>query len=228
MLASSTAHSSPRPRHLWVDLAALLVGGFHLVLPYSWLLGIGLILTALLERSPRRITRVLLALALLAILVIPWLYRYGPAVVAAPGYEMRWPTQPDLLGSMVKRYQAFWEIRPCDYTVQGWSLEGVLYYEEACNDRAPQVWAYNPEQDSHPRQVDAAPVDLVHKTIPRSWILERVWSPSVRPSDIEPGVRSIKVREHGVASADGRWVAVVVRHIYGPEDIIVLSSSLPS
>ena len=228
MLASSTAHSSPRPRRLWLTLAALVVGGFHFILPYSWLLGIALILTALLERPPRRITRILLVLALLAILAMPWLYGYGPAVVAAPGYEMRWPTQPDLLGSMVKHYQAFWSIRLCDYTVQGWSSEGVLYYEEACQDRAPQVWAFYPEQDSHPRQVDAAPVDLVQKTIPRSSILERVSLPGVRPSDAEPGVLPILVRQDGVASPDGRWVAVVVRHVYGPEDIIVLSSLLPS
>ena len=44
----------------------------------------------------------------------------------------------------------------------------------------------------------------------------------------EPGVRLILVREDGVASPDGRWVAVVVRHVYGPEDVIVLLSLLPS
>jgi len=166
-------------------------------------------------------------LAIAVIGAIPWFYRYQPAVVATPSHEMRWPTQPDLLDSMVKQWQAFWETRTCDYIVQGWSSEGVLYYEEACKDRAPQLWAYNPDQDSHPRQVDAAPVDLIQKTMPRSWILERVWSPGMRPSDAEPGVRLILVRKPGVASLDGRWVAVVVRHIYGPEDVIVLSSLLP-
>jgi len=225
MVATCTADSSPRPRCLWLTLAALVVGGLHLILPLLFgLLGIGLMLVALLERSPRRVTRILLALALLTILAMPWLYRYQPAVAAVPGHEMRWPTQPDLLGSMVKRSQAFWEIKPCDYIVQGWSAEGVLYYEEVCKDRAPQVWAYDPDQDSHPRQVDAAPVDLIQRTIPRSWIVERVWSPGVRPSDAEPGLRLIKVREDGVTSPDGRWVAVVVRHVYGPEDVIVLAS----
>ncbi|MGB5933274.1 MAG: hypothetical protein WBH57_09440 [Anaerolineae bacterium] len=225
MVATCTAHSSHRPRRLWLTLAALVVGGLHLILPLlCGLLGIGLILTALLERHVRRITRILLALAVLTILAMPWLCRYQPAVVAAPGQEMRWLTQPNLLGSVVKRGQAFWEIRTCDYIVQGWSSDGVLYYEEACKDRAPQVWAYNPDLDSHPRQVDAAPIDLMQKTVPRSWILERVWSPGVHPSDAEPGVRAIKVREHGVASPDGRWVAVVVRWVYGPEDVIVLAS----
>ena len=84
MLASATVHSSHRPRRPWLSLAALVVGGLHLIPPLlSGLLGIGLILTVLLERSPRRITRILLAVALLTILATPWLYRYQPAVVAA-------------------------------------------------------------------------------------------------------------------------------------------------
>ena len=228
MLASFAAHSSNHPRRLWLTLAALVVGGFYLILPLFWglLLGIGLILTALLERSPRRFTRIMLALALLAILAIPWTCRYWPAVVAAPGYEMRWPTQPDdLLGNVGKRSQAFWETRTCDYSVLGWDVEGVLYYEEACEGRAPQVWAYNPDQDSYPHQVDPAPVDLFQEAISRSSILERVcWSADVCPSDDEPMVRRVAVRVDGMASPDGRWVAVVVRHIYGPEDVIVLSS----
>jgi hypothetical protein len=37
-------------------------------------------------------------------------------------------------------------------------------------------------------------------------------------------VRNLKVRVDGLASPNGRWVAVAVavRHIYGPEDVLVL------
>jgi hypothetical protein len=35
-------------------------------------------------------------------------------------------------------------------------------------------------------------------------------------------VRSLEVRVDGLASPGGRWVAVVVHHVYGPEDVIVL------
>ncbi|MFB0535431.1 MAG: hypothetical protein ACETWR_10655 [Anaerolineae bacterium] len=173
----------------------------------------------------RRARFYLLIICAVSILTFPWFYPYQPAVVAAPGYEMRWPTQPGLLDGVIKRAQVSMEIRLCEYTALGWGAEGVLYYEEACKDRAPQVWAYNPDRDSRPRQVAIAPADLIQTTIPRSSVLEWVWSPGVRPADTEPEVRHIKVREHGVASPDNRWVAVVVRHIYGPEDLLVISGN---
>jgi len=150
------------------------------------------------------------------------LFRYQSAVVAAPGHEMRWPTRPAPWASVVKSYHRFLEIRTCDYTVLGWSDEGGLFYQEACQDDLPQVWAYDPDEGSRPRQVETFPVDLFQETIPRSSILEMVRSPGVRPADVEPMVRNLAVRVDGRASPDGRWMAVVVRHIYGPEDVIVL------
>jgi hypothetical protein len=132
---------------------------------------------------------------------------YQPAVVAAPDHEMHWPTQPGLWASVVKSYQRFFEIRPCEHTVLGWSAE---------------AWAYDPDEGTELRWVEAAPVDLLQEAIPRSSILEWVRSPRVRPADAEPMVRNLKVRVGGLASPEGRWVAVVVRHIYGPEDVIVL------
>jgi hypothetical protein len=147
---------------------------------------------------------------------------YQPAVVAAPDHEMHWPTQPGLWASVVKSYQRFFEIRPCEHTVLGWSAEGTLFYQEARGDSHPQAWAYDPDEGTEPRWVEAAPVDLLQEAIPRSSILEWVRSPRVRPADAEPMVRNLKVRVDSLASPDGRWVAVIVRHIYGPEDVIIL------
>lgn len=156
------------------------------------------------------------AIAVLAV------FSYQPAVVAAPGREMRWPTKPDLLGSVVKRFQATLDIRPCDLAILGWNLDGELFYQESCQGGPFQVWAYDPDQDRRPRPVAAAPANLVQETLPRSAVLERVRVPSVRPTDAEPMVRNLEVRVDGLASPDGRWVAVVARHVYGPEDVIVL------
>jgi hypothetical protein len=150
------------------------------------------------------------------------LFRYQPAVVAAPGHEMRWSTRPDLWASVVKSYQRFLEIRTCDYTVLGWSGEGVLFYKEACQDAPPRVWAYDLEKRDQPYHVEASPLTLLQEAVPRSSILEMVRSPGVRPADAEPMVRNLEVGVNGLASPDGRWVAVVVRHVYGPEDVIVL------
>jgi hypothetical protein len=135
-------------------------------------------------------------------------FRYQPAVVAAPGYEMHWPTRPGLLQSVPKRVQALFEIRTCDYTILGWSSEGLLFYEEACRERPSQVWAYNPGERGRPRWTEAAPVELFQQAIPRSSILEMVRSPGVRPADAEPMVRALEIRADGLASPDGRWVAV--------------------
>ena len=153
-------------------------------------------------------------------------FRYQPAVVAAPGCEMRWPTRPALGASVVKSYQRFFETRPCEYTVLGWSAEGTLYYQEACRDNLPQVWAYDLEKGSQPYRVETSPRDLLQETVPRRLILEMVRSPGVRPADAEPMVRELEVRVDGLASPDGRWVAVVARHIYGPEDVIVLGRQM--
>jgi hypothetical protein len=150
-------------------------------------------------------------------------FRYQPAVVAAPGHEMRWPTRPEQWASVVKSYHRFLEIRTCDYTVLGWSGDGVLFYQEACQDDLPQVWACNLENGDRPQHVETVPLDLVQETASRSSILEMVRSPGVRPADAEPMVRNLEVRVDGLASPDGRRVAVVVRHIYGPEDVIVLA-----
>ena len=58
--------------------------------------------------------------------------------------------------------------------------------------------------------------------MPRESLLEWVRSPRVWPADAELNVRRLEVRVDGLASPDGQWVAAVVRHIYGPEDVIVV------
>jgi hypothetical protein len=150
--------------------------------------------------------------------------RYQPAVVAAPGHEMHWPTRPSPAASVVKSYQRFLEIRTCDYALLGWSAGGTLFYQKACRDSQPQVWAHDLEKRDRPHLVEVMPLGLAQETVPRSLILEMVRSPGVRPADAEPMVRSLEVRADGLASPGGRWVAVVVRHGYGPEDVIVLSN----
>lgn len=151
-------------------------------------------------------------------------FRYQPAVIAAPGHEMHWPTRPGPAASLVKSYQRFLEVKTCDYMLMGWSADGTLFYQEACRNSQPQVWAYDLEKRDRPHRMEVMPLGLAQETVPRSSILEMVRSPGVRPADAEPMVRSLEVWADGLASPGGRWVAVVVRHVYGPEDVIVLSN----
>lgn len=172
--------SSNRLSRLGMTLVALVVGVFLSTVPHLPFLGIVLIVVALLERAPRRVTHVLLILALLTIPAIPWLHRYQPVLSTAPDCdcEMRWPTQPSNWLASVRKYsRAFWKRKRCDYYVLGWSADGVLYYEEDCNESVPQVWAYNPERASNPHQVETGPADLTRETISQRVTLGQIRSP---------------------------------------------------
>lgn len=182
---------SNRLRRLGLKLVAVVVGIFLSIVPHFPFLGLVLIVVALLERHPHRVTRALLALALLTVPAIPWLHRYQPALSVPPDRdcEMRWPTQPSNWLASVRKYsQAFCKKRACDYHVLGWSADGVLYYEEACNDSVPQVWAYGPEGDSSPHQVETASGDLMRETISQKAVLGHIRSPSAGSfSAVPPG-----------------------------------------
>lgn len=185
----------------------------------------GLVLAALRWGRPGRVTRSLLVLTLLAILAFPWFFHYDAAVVAAPGYTLRWPTQPGWLEGVVKRTQIATEHRPCTYTLLGWSTGPMLYYQAACGHAAIQTWAYNPNTPTSAMPVTTAPTDLATDVRAHSQVLELVRIPSIYPPEAEPSTRSISVRDNGLASPDGRWVALIARHIYGPEDVIIVASS---
>ena len=182
--------------------------------------GMALALAALIWGRPWWGTRILLILMVLAILAFPWFQHYRPVVAAAPGYQMRWPTQPARLETVVKSAQAAAEIQPCQYTLLGWSPNGVLYYRERCRWGA-QAWAYDPVAEGRPRQVTETPSDLVQETR-GAWELDGIQVPGVPPEG-QPHTRDVVVQGQGLASPDGRWVAVVVRHLYGPEDVVVLA-----
>ncbi len=188
------------------------------------LLGISLVLAALIWGQPGRITRILLVLTLLAILAFPWFYHYEPAVIAAPGHDLRWPTEPGLLDGVIKRIQITLERRPCTYTLLGWSADQTLYYQSVCNSTGAQVWAYSLVQQASAQPVTAAPPNLSVDLRPHSQVLELVQIPSIYPPEAEPSTRSISVRDHGLASPAGRWIAIVARHIYGPEDVLIVES----
>jgi hypothetical protein len=185
----------------------------------------GLVLMALRWGQSGRVTRGVLVLTLLAILVFPWFFRYEPAVAAAPGYTLRWPTEPTLLAGVAKRAQIVTEQRPCTYALLGWSANASLYYQATCNNGLDQTWAYNPNTSMSTLQVTTAPTDLSIDIRTHTQVLDLVRVTSIYPPEAEPSTRSISVRDNGLASPDGRWVALIARHIYGPEDVIVVSSA---
>lgn len=184
--------------------------------------GLAASLATLKARAPAQGWRIIAALSLLAIAAFPFVYRYTPALNAAPGYQLLWVTEPNLLESVTKRAQITLEQRPCTYTLLGWSAE-ALYYQAACTD-GHRVWRYQPGLGRGAEAIGDAPQDLWRLERPA---LELVRAGGVQPAHFEPDTRAIHLRGKGLASQDGRYVAIVAQHIYGPEDVLVLTPTGP-
>jgi len=171
----------------------------------------------------RRWLRILLVAGLLAMIAFPFVYRYQPAVLAAPGYELILVTAPDTFCQQVRRQSdVWWEIRRCEYELVGWDEDETLFYNELCDELPVQLWAYNPDQRKVPEPVDALPETLYPQvTDPKASDYVRA---DAYPPSAEESVRALAFRKPWVISPTGRWVAAVARHIYGPEDVIIIST----
>lgn len=201
-------------------LRALLFSHLALYLSIS-LFGIGAGIAALIWARLHWIVRGLLVLALLAIVAFPWVYRYQPALVAAPGHAMRVPTQPGWLDGVVKANQSAAEIRPCTYILLGWSADAILYYQAQCGSDPVQTWAIAPDRETSTRLVASAPVDLSAERAPVS-VYDLVRAAGISPASEEPNARRVYLREGSLLSRDGTWVALIARHLYGPEDVVIV------
>ncbi len=157
-----------------------------------------------------------------AVLAFPFACHYRPALEAAPGYVMLHATAPGFPGGVAKSARNFAELPACTYTLLGWDETGALYYEERCGDGG-RVMRYNPQ---HP---EAGSVPVVGDTpalsllpVPRdealAMVRARVW-----PKEDEAAARRLSL-EAAARSPDGRWTAMLVHHVYGTQDVLVLSA----
>jgi hypothetical protein len=185
------------------------------------LLGIGMAIAALLWARPHWVVRVFLALTLFAIIAFPWFYAYRPALVAAPGVRMRVPTQPGWLDGVVKSAQAAAEIRPCTYSLLGWSKDGTFYYQARCSNDTLQTWAIIPDREANAHPVTSAPLELFIEWAPVK-VYDLVRAEGVRPIIEEANARRVYLQEGSLLSPDGYWVALVARYLYGPEDVVIV------
>jgi hypothetical protein len=209
---------------IWLSqyLRALLFSNLVVYLSIS-LLGIGAAIAASIWARAHWSVRGLLILTLLAIVAFPWVFRYQPALVAAPGYAMRVPTQPGWLDGVVKSNQSAAEIRPCTYTLLGWSADAMLFYQAQCSSAPTQTWAIAPDREANARLVASAPADLFAERASTS-VLGWVRAASVSPVSEEPNARQAFLREGSLVSPNGDWVALIARHLYGPEDVVLVKS----
>ena len=170
-----------------------------------------------------------LLVALTSVLAFPFVMCYQPAVEAAPGVELRIVEKPGLLEGVVKRCQVMAEVRGCVYEPLGWADARTLVYrkwckgyytEEGWEPLAPQL-----PQAYHLDTNGVSPFDgdldaLSDKTCAPSVcvspaLAERTYFP---PLYYLPGHFG-----DPLVSPDGCWVAFTARHVYGPEDLLVIS-----
>lgn len=179
--------------------------------------------------------RLLLITVVCVLLVLN--YKYYPVVIPAPGYSLLVPTQPNLVTGFWKRLAADFEFgRVCRYSILGWSTENELYVESTCL-RYPRVWSYNPEQASIsyvqkiPNNLKAVDQPVIEYIRVRDWNAPASNQPlRVGPDDIKFGTsekdyRSTVTEQDGIISPNKRWLVFVGRHLYGPEDVIILGTS---
>ncbi len=193
--------------------------------PFDWLftylgvyigfsiLGLVLAVIALAWGRPGWMGRVALAGGLLAIVVLPVVYRYQSVVKTEAGYVMRVPTDPGALAGVVKATQVGAEVRRCEYKLLGWSRsQGALYGEEVCGEQS-RHWVYWPLSDHYEQAVSMVADDLVREDLAESVGMQAVHS-------LDGTLRGPVLR-----SPEGWWYAFIAQHISGPEDVIVVSAS---
>ncbi len=167
---------------------------------------------------------------LAGVLVLPFAVgRYQPAVRAAEGAELRQVERPDQVAGVVKALQAGAEIRPLVYEPLGWADGQTLVYRTwrgagydrtgAWQDGAPgPVLAYD-VAGAASRRWDGALDGLYREPCPNGACVRPLLSEYYEPAD-----RLYFAGRHAdvLASPDGKWYALVARHVYGPEDLVVV------
>ena len=165
------------------------------------------------------------AIALLAVLVgaVVRILVYEPPLVPAPGYSGFWATEPDTFGaSAAKSWAVISENRPCEYVLLGWTTENVLYIRETCVEEVYTLVIDPRTGESIVNSPGVPEPELTGRAIPQVDAVELVRSVGTRPVSAESYMRAIKVRGDAIGSLDGVYVAMVVRYIYGPEDVLVV------
>ncbi len=212
-------------RYLALSLAVIVLGLAALV----WL--------TIAERraAPRRGRFWLLALALTATVAAPGLLAYQPAVRAAPGWTLRMVEPPGLLDGFVRACQAAAEVPgECQYEPLGWADGETLVYRKWCGghfvvDRENARSQWDPGVPGAPLAYSVAtgevtpfegdPAALYRQTCDPSRCVQPVLA--LAPGFPPPGYFAGHFGDP-LLSPDGRRVAFTARHVYGPEDLLVM------
>lgn len=207
------------PFHLpiaWIDFLYLYPRALLFSRPAPYLatsLGaLALVLLALWFGKPAKVTRWLLILIIAGVLLYPFTASYQPAVETRAGYTLYNATQPPFLLGPVKSAQAGAEIHRCRYTLLGWESD-TLVYQESCENAPASTWSFTPPARRGTR-ASAIPGNL-----------SRI-AATANELTLQSKIPYKILTEAGILrSPSGQWLAFVAQHSFGPEDVLIISTS---
>ncbi len=155
---------------------------------------------------------------------------YRPAVSVRPGIESYHVTRPGRLKNVIRNLQSEAEVRSETYELLGWADARTLIYRArhssgntcpAVLDSGTVAVAAAYDIDSGISRVWEGKTDALYR---ESCLQSRCILPSLTSSQdgraYLPGCD-----HHSLLSPDGNWVAFVVAHLYGPEDVMILANA---
>ncbi|MFO7698934.1 MAG: hypothetical protein R6X16_17530 [Anaerolineae bacterium] len=173
-----------------------------------------------LTRSWRRY--VLPVTLILLVTLFPLVYRYRPALSAAPGWRGEVLSPAGFPDSVARAARLAIEMRQCEYTLLGWS-ECQLYYQACCGDKV-EHWVYDPAAGIAPWRVKRLPSEWDHSVLDKAALLERVRASGVWPVEQESATRQVLLDGDGLVSHCGAWTALISERPGGPQDVMVIEA----
>lgn len=201
-------------RYLFFSVAGLVLS----------LITLGLLVARDRRQVFRRVRFYLLVMCAASVLAFPVVFHYRPAVEAASGVEMRIVNQPGFLEGAVRSCQASAELQHEAYVPVGWVDDDTLVYRRySCGPQGfkwdcssdETTWAYD-VQTGHTRLYTADEATLTGQTCAPQICVK----PYLSTEWFFSGHQS----PEALVSPDGQWIAFTARHVYGPEDLLVIST----
>ncbi len=177
-----------------------------------------------LPRLPIRRTVALMILVLIVTLITifaSWVLTYRPALSPASSHEMLFVTKPTFWENPIRVWEMITEQRPCEYQILGWDVDNRLYYQANCGSET-QIWEYGSAQGH--KVAATLPNELIQHSVSKDNVLDLVYADRVIPREYEQVTRPLLLESKGYFSHDEQLIAIVTQHIYGPQDIIILTS----
>ncbi len=178
----------------------------------------------------------LLVLGVVCVLGFAWLHPYEPAVRPARNAQLQMVEAPDWVMGVVRRNWVSAEIPGCAFEALGWADANTLVYRKWCGGffDPDNHYAWKEGTPTPPRlyQVDTK-TDLAYTGDLTALSRDTCsyWS-CVRPLvdkdyllSSSPSARYPAIPNDSVVSPDGKWIAFRARHVYGPEDLLVIGKA---